>query len=231
MSTDTAVQAQQERPYLNAEQVAVIKDLTHEYGIDPGDIMFLDSGEPWLSSRVRLEIARKSEVFESISEGFDQFIPALSQVVHSAEVMTRAGRSFRRSGVAEIGETLANSEKADAHELAASRALGAALDAAGFNPLKKKRSARMKIDFEAVDAGDPAQVRLNQLKVIHLLAKDAGLIAFNPDTDRQDDTEYRKFLAQHWRVISASGMNETERASVIAALRIRAREVQKAQEE
>lgn len=208
------------KPYLNAGQVAVIRELTKEYGIDPSDITFLDNGEPWLSSSVKLEIARQSEQFESICESFDQFISALAQVVHSAEVITRTGRSFKRSGVAEIGETLPNGEKADAHELAASRALGAALRAAGFDPLKR-RAKKMRIQLAEDD--DPVMTRLNQLKAIHALAREAGLIVRAEDDGLEDDDGYREFLAKHYGVLTVAGMNEVERASVIAALRIKAR--------
>lgn len=211
-----SAQAKTERPYLNAEQVSVIRELTQKYQIDPGDITFLSSGEPWLPSRVRLEIARQSEQFASISESFDQFIPALCQVVHSAEVLTQNGLSFRRSGVATIDEKLPNSEIADCHELAASRALGAALDAAGFNPLKRR--PRIQLMEE-----DPAATRLTQLKAIHAIAREAGLIVRPPGDGPEDDHGYREFLARHYHVITVAGMNEAERSSVIAALRIKAR--------
>lgn len=216
---------QTERPYLNAAQVAVIRDLSQRYGIDPTGITFLNNGEPWLTSRMRLEIARQSEEFQSVDENFDQMIPQLNQVVHSAEVIDRDGRRFRRSGVAAIGERLPNSEIADEHELAASRALGAALDAAGFNPLGKTRSAispdRRAAGITMVE--DPAETRLNQLGQIHLLAEQAGLI-FRTEHGK-NLTAYREFLAEHYGVTSVAGMTETDRASVIAALRVKCREL------
>lgn len=205
------------RPYLTAEQMVIIRDL-REQGIDPDDITFLDNGEPWLASKVRLSIARESGEFSSLEEKFDQYIGSLGQVVHICTV-ERDGRLYSRSGIADVGEQLANGEVADAHELAASRAIGAALDAAGFNPLRRRATAdRRRIEFAPQD---PAETRLSQLKAIHALARDASLIV--RDNGAEDLSKYREFLAEHYGVTTCAGMSETERASVIAALRIRVR--------
>src|SRR2546423_7681002 len=117
----------------SADESLLLSQLHDRFGIDPNRVLFFKPGEPWLPSEELIAIARQADVFQSIHESFDQDIPSLSQVAHTAMVTDKMGRTFSRSGVATIGEMIEGKE-GDAHDLAASRALRNAMGAAGFNP-------------------------------------------------------------------------------------------------
>jgi hypothetical protein len=245
----------------------VIEALSARFEIDPERVLFLDAekpDKPWLSAEVLISIARQSGKFQEIEEGFDQYIPApLNQVVHYGRVVDESGKVWRRSGVATVGEMPGNlyrgGRNPDGHQLAAARALGAALDGAGFNPLKAGavvsgrgsvvggQEKRGRIEFAA--QGDPkraqrvmdgeadgtvefrvltpdravgvdeAATKNNDLKQIHAMAEEVGLIAKRVGVPK-DYSEYRRWMLENWGVKSSAGMDATERASVIEALRV-----------
>lgn len=199
---------------LTADQLAVTNALKTQFGIDPEHIRFLNAkrpNEPWLSADVLGAIARQSGEFQGIEEAYDRFIEPLSQVVHRAEVRDREGRTFARTGIAAIGEH----EEIDAHVLAASRALRAALDMAGFNPLRG--GSKVPMDKSAVPQSalppelDESVRRQNDLARIHILAKNAGLI-------RKNSRKYLDWLAENFGVSTAAALDSTGRQSVISAL-------------
>src|SRR5947209_19007520 len=120
---------------LSLKQQTIAEGLAVRYNIDPERIYFLNpdkTEEAWLPAESLITIARQSGDFQTIDEGFDQFIAPLNQIVHRATVITKAGNTFTRSGVATVNER----EDMDDHALAAGRAVSAALTAAGFNPLR-----------------------------------------------------------------------------------------------
>jgi len=223
-----------------------LAELLREYPeIDPERVLFLNPNkptEPWFPSEVLIAIARNTGKFDVIEEGFDQYIQPLNQVVHYASV-TRDERVFRRSGVATIGESISrtdnghplyNRQSPDAHQLAASRALVAVLDAAGFNPYKTRAKERPDPAADLVERvltpaarefadDDPgvqeAALREHHLGQIHLLAAQAGLIKRIPGAGK-DMSEYRAFLLENWGVKTVAGMSQTDRLSVINKLRI-----------
>jgi hypothetical protein len=194
------------------------QQLAQTFGIDPGRVFMMEDGESWLPSDVLSQIARQSGEFSSIEEDFDQFIAQLNQVVHVARVVDPEGRSYRRSGVATIGEKLSNGQEANPHDLASSRALVKVLDMAGFNPLKAAPVAPIKnarITMEVAAAGE-ASARPRDLARIHILAAEVGLIRQLTE-GRNDDSKYREWLAENFGTTTAATLNEQQRASVINA--------------
>ncbi|HKQ06633.1 MAG TPA: hypothetical protein VJ464_15980 [Blastocatellia bacterium] len=206
----------QPRQY-TVEQSLVVSTLSKEYGIDPDRVFFPDEknpSKPWLGADELLAIARKSDRFMEVIEGYDDFIPALNQVVHRARVVDRDGHAFERCGIATISEPAPDGSPADGHSLAGSRALVATLTAAGFNPLRGITKARGQV----ITYDDAAEQRKSQLRQIHALAEEGGLILYS-DGGR-DDGRYRQFLRDHFNVDSVTSMNATERASVINKLKL-----------
>ena len=199
---------------LTDQQQEQLDYLMTEYGIEPDQVKWFESGDPWLSSKALIKIARFSGLIKEITKGIDKTIPEFSQVAHFARAVDREGFSLQLVGVAAISEPLWNGEIADEHELAGSRALVNVLDAFGVNPLKGTQKS-----------GTPAeQHRLKQIKEIHALARDCGLIT-EDEEGLQVLTAYRDFLAQ-WslraigRVVTTSvALDQLGRASLISALR------------
>jgi hypothetical protein len=210
------------------EQELVIDALQMQFGLNGADtegILFLDRSKklkPWFPYDVGLTIARQSDDLGGIEEHYISYIDPLRQVVHSATVTDARGRTFTRSGVAKIGEKLDNEETPDEHRLAGARALNAALDAAGFNPLKAGSSAlELNLPPREHIAQDESASRRKDLKQIHLLAAQKGLIVpQEEDAARNDMTEYRKFLADNFQGRnSAADFSSAERAILINLLR------------
>lgn len=198
------------------KQDEIAARLASEFDIDADRILFLNPDkpeEPWLSAEALVTIARRSGNFQAIDETFNQYIAPLNQVVHSATVVDKDGRSYTRSGVATIGER----EEVDDHTLAAGRAVGAALTAAGFNPLRPGGVVSIHQSRQQAagqSQADPAQSRNTDLKRIHALAVEKGLIKTLPG-DQRDMVEYRKALKANYGVTSAAGFDVHQRASLI----------------
>jgi hypothetical protein len=198
-------------------QQGVAEKLAREFDIDPERILFLNPEkpeEPWLSAEALVTIARQSGNFQAIDEGYDQFIAPLNQVVHHATVTDKEGRVYTRSGVATIGER----QDIDDHALAAGRAVGAALTAAGFNPLRPGAVVSINARPHVGAAlGEEANSRNTDLKRIHALAEEKGLIRRGPN-DSIDRTGYRAFLLTNFNTTTAVSLDETQRASLINAI-------------
>lgn len=107
--------------------------------------------------------------------------------------------------------------------LAEGRALSSALSAAGFHPFKSASvvnlaDARVAIqnrqqtqEFTGIE--DKAELRKKDLRQIHALAEEKGLIV------GRDDTEYRIWLTKKFGVKTAALLEDVDRTRVINALR------------
>jgi hypothetical protein len=205
------------------QQRRIADGIASSYGIPSEDVYFLNSkkpDEPWLPARALMTIARKSPQVLMIEDRFDRFDAGLNQIIHSATVSLKEGPVITRVGAATIGEVLPNDEEADEHELAAGRALHKALTAAGINPVREGAVKPFKpvahCDDSPHNTDDPG-TRDNDLKRIHSLAEEAGLISY-PDGHRQV-RDYRNWMAQHFGVTTVAGMSQAERASVVEKLK------------
>lgn len=214
------------QPTLSTAQMAIVRNLHQQFNVDPGRVKFLGKGEPWLPADVLAAIGRATGKIKSIDEDYREFIAGRNQVVHKAIVVDVNDNVYGRSGVATIGETLPDMEEGEAvdeHDLAASRAIVKALNLAGVNPFKsgsivslaEAKAARPRTVEEARIA--EGVQRSNDIARIHIVAMDAGLIE-HTTVGRKDDSKYRDWLFENYKVGSAVALNETERASVIAAL-------------
>jgi hypothetical protein len=91
---------------------------------------------------------------------------------------------------------------------------------AGFDVLKSGSSVPLKgARVEMV-----ADVRQGQLRQIHALAEECGLIQPGAPGEGRDISRYRAFLQEHYNADSVAGMTEVERASVIQTLTVMKRE-------
>jgi hypothetical protein len=202
---------------LTLKQQSVAEGLAARFNIDPERIYFLNpdkQDEAWLPAESLITIARQSGDFQTIDEGFDQFIDPLNQIVHYAAVVTKGGLTFRRSGVATIGER----DEMDDHALAAGRAVSAALTAAGFNPLRPGVVADLNKRKEAAQPlGVELTTRQRDLKRIHALAVQKGLLKPMAGGGYNRDG-YKRFLVEHYGVSTSIEFNETKRASLINSL-------------
>lgn len=206
-----------------SEQQAVVDRLVQDFEIQGSRILFInkhDPTEPWLPYDQLVAVARKTGEFKSIAENYDQYIPELQQLVHTATVIDPEGRSYIRSGAATIGEKLPNEEVPDEHNLASARALKLALDAAGFNPLKTTPTLDLKLTPAEHEAVDQAESRRKDLKIIHAVAEEKGLIVpLDEDPTKKDFANYRSFLLQNFGAQTTAGMGPAQRALVINGLR------------
>lgn len=211
---------------LTSGQQAVVKQLVDRWSLDPERILFLKAHkptEPWLNYEALTVVARGSGRFRSLSESFATFVPELKHVVHSATVVDSEGFDFTRSGAAAIGETLFEGDVVDEHDLAATRALRKALDSAGFDIVKASSVVAIDLNLpkEEHRERDEANARLQDLRTIHKLAAQKGLIVpLQEDASRNDMTAYREWLAEHFEgASSAAGFAATNRSIAINLLR------------
>lgn len=214
----------------NPSRSMIVKSLKERFGVDPGRVKFLAGEEPWLPVSELTTIGRTTGLFKSLEEWFHQFIPARKEIIYRGRIVDTNGVEYTRSGVAKEGEWLPEMEPgevADEHQLAASRALRNAMISAGFDPFKPGSVIEFETPGEAA-AGDrkqdPVEERRSDLARIHILAKDCGLIAPVGEAG-WDDLNYRGWLLRHYNVNTASGMNESERQSVITGLQKKCREL------
>lgn len=200
-----------------AKQQEIAEQLARELDIDAERILFLNErnpAEPWLNAEALTTIARRSGMFREIDESFSQYVTALDQVIHTATVVDAEDRRYTRTGVATRGER----SEIDDHGLAAGRAISAALTAAGFNPLRPGAVVSLESKRESggsiSDQVDEARLRTKDLKQIHMLGVQKGLITLLPGGGR-DLTKYRDLLGEKFGVRSAGAMDAETRASVI----------------
>jgi hypothetical protein len=208
------------------EQQAVVKQLVDRWQLDPERILFLKKHkptEPWLNYEALTVIARGSGRFRSLSESFSTLVPGLNHVVHTATVVDAEGFDFTRSGAAAVGETIVPGEEVDEHDLAATRALRKALDSAGFDVVKASNVIAIDLNLTKDQHTEQheAQVRLKDLRLIHALAAQKGLIRPSDDDPSTNDmSAYRKWLAETFNGAgSAAGFSAADRAIAINALR------------
>jgi hypothetical protein len=207
------------------QQQEIAFELNKIFGIKPERILFLnprDSNEPWIPADELESIARQVGGFTDITVVHDKFVTETNQVVYTATVINKTGVSFTRSGVATVGER-PNDEDIDADTLASGRALGAALRAAGFHPYRsgsvvdfaemREQIETRKFNAENQQIEDAARQRTNDLKAIHAEAEKKGLIV------GKDDTLYRMWLFENFRVKTAAILDAETRARVINKLK------------
>ncbi len=212
----------------SSQQRRIAEILSKQHGIPKDAIYFLNPkkpDEPWLPASALMTIARRSPEVKTISERFDQFIEPLKQVVYVATVILNNDRVFERSGVASLDEKLPEDEEADAHRLAASRAIRNALVAAGIDPM---RHPRTPIATFADTRVDDAESRARDLSRIHLLAGQKALTPGKPALIKfvggcKDASDYKRWLYEQTKqlgraVDSAGELNQQERACIISAL-------------
>lgn len=213
---------------LTLKQRGIQKELGEQFKIDPERVLFLNDDKPeeaWLPPDALMTIARQSGDFQAIEEQHVHYIETLKQIIHTATVIDRSGRTYTRSGVATIGEQ----DGLDEHILAGGRAVSAALTAAGFNPLKPGTVVDLQFNLPEENTVaaqvDEARSRNQDLKTIHVIAERKGLIKpLDAALDKSlgggvwDRTEYRKHLQQHYGVSSAAGFDQNQRASLIHSL-------------
>jgi hypothetical protein len=196
-------------------QQEIAEQLAAQFYIDAARVLFLNEEkpeEPWLPAEALITIARQSGGFQAIDESYRDYIPGLNQVVHSATVVDRDGRSYTRSGVATVDER----EEVSTHALAAGRAVSAALTAAGFNPLRPGAvvSAGSSQEGDTSGQADAANSRNIDLKRIHTLAEQKGLIRRLPG-EGVDRAGYRQLLVEKFGTNTAAGFDQAQRASLI----------------
>ncbi|MDQ3132423.1 MAG: hypothetical protein M3Q99_16875 [Acidobacteriota bacterium] len=207
-----------------AKQAEITSQLNQLFGIKEERILFLnprDENEPWIPPSELESIARQVSGFKTISVTHDKFISETSQIVYMASVVDNSDRTFLRSGVAKLGEQ-PNGEDIDVDVLASGRALGAALQAAGFNPFKSGSIIDLKefkenfkpksfypqeIENHAIE--DEAALRNKDLRQIHALAVEKGLWSGD------DGSRYREELFQQFGVTTSAILDRTQRAAVI----------------
>lgn len=206
------------------KQHEIANKLNEIFGINPDRILFLnprDQNEPWIPPSELESIARQIGGFKTISVSHDKFIPETMQVVYKATVIDNSDRTFTRSGVANVDEQ-PNGEDINSDVLASGRALGAALQAAGFNPFRSgsvvdlhefqksfepQNLSRTEIEIHSIQ--DEASLRSKDLRQIHALAVEKGLWVDG------DDTRYRQELNRNFGVMTSAVLDRTQRASVI----------------
>lgn len=217
----------QQKPQRTTKQHGILELLQRNFALSDAElerVLFLndrDKTEPWIPADLQEAIARQVGTFKHISVTHDKFIEARQQVIYTAMVVDTADRSFTRTGAAIIGES-PNGVEMDADILASSRALNAALNAAGFNPFKAGSVVGLAEAREALNARplnqneqqlhaveDEATSRRNDLARIHVLAVEKGLWI------GRDGSRYREELFKNYGQQTAAVLNRVERAAVI----------------
>ena len=223
---------------LSTEQRRKAEELAEQYGIDSERILFLNEErplEPWFPAEELMSIARQSGGFQSIEETFTEWVPGLNHVIHQAVVIDGQGRSYKRSGVATMGEEAESGP--DEHQLAASRAISAVLRAAGFHPLKSgavvaaqtagARQVRVQLEVGQREVGQQEggkAERSNSIAQIHLLAEKAGLIIYRAG-EKKEMSDYRAWLLETFDTETAASLDEKQRAQAVHELRRLAGEI------
>ena len=206
------------------KQQEILTNLSTNFGIDESRVLFInprDENDPWIPADELESIARQIGGIKSTSVLHDKVIPELNQIAYLATVVDKSEVTYNRSGVATIGEK-PNEIDIDADTLAAGRALGAALRAAGFHPyrsgsvvdfqeMREEIKAKQIVDEHAAIT-DEAKVRIKVLQAIHAKAAEKNLIV------GKDYSKYRVWLFEKFGVYTAAMLDVPTRASVINAL-------------
>jgi hypothetical protein len=224
--TQSAFQQGPVRSFKQSEKLQLLKERFDLSEADLNRVLFLnsrDQSDPWIPPDLLESIARQVGKFKMISVTYDQYERTREQVFYLANVVDEYDRSFPRSGVATVGEA-PNGMDIDAETLAASRALGSSLRAAGFDPFRSgsvvdlqlpamKRPSTLNEEQKNLhEVADQAELRRKDLAKIHLLAENKGLIV------GKDDTRYRAWLKQNFNVGTAAILEPATRAGVINSL-------------
>lgn len=226
MSQNSTETTNQGEKFLTSGQRQNYNLLKTNFGLSDAELdrcIFFRQGddEPWIPPDILEAIARQSGGFQQISSIHDKYIAQLEQVLYIATVVDGQARSYTRSGAARLGEK-PNGRVIDTDILAAGRALGAALTAAGFNPFRAGSVVDFKPQPETTYSGpdypskselyqveDEASLRLKDLRQIHTIAEKKGLIV------GRDLSRYRNELAREYGKRTAAGFDAPTRTSVI----------------
>lgn len=207
---------------LSAGQEQALKFLKENFGLSESEldrVLFLNDRvgeEPWIPADIMEAIARQVGSFQHISVIHDKFVAERQQVLYTATVVDNFGRTFTRSGAALVDEK-PNGQDIDVEILAQTRALNAALNAAGFNPFKAGSVVNLNFqrkpitddEKRLVEIQDEAELRNKDLRQIHALAEEKGLIV------NKDLTRYRQELQAAFGVQTAAVLDHAERVAVI----------------
>lgn len=206
------------------KQQEIVSNLVDQFGIDGERVLFLnsrDQNEPWIPPSILEQIALQMDGYRSSSVQHDKFIPQTSQTIYLATVTDNLDRVFIRSGVATVGEINEVLDEIDVDYLAMGRALSAALNAAGFNPVKamkmvdfREEAANEKLPKMQYSVEEEAALRTKDLKQIHAIAEHKGLIK-TLEGGVRDMTEYRRLLYEFFGTNTAAMMDAAQRAAVI----------------
>lgn len=215
---------------LTEKQTEILQLLQTNFALSNAElerILFLNqTDEPWIPADIQEAIARQVGKFRHISVTHDKYIAGREQVLYTATVIDEGERSFTRSGSAIVGES-PNGIEMDVDNLAASRALNAALNAAGFNPFRAGSvvniaEARRAVNHNRLHTdrekelhklADEAVLRGKDLRQIHALATEKNLIQIVNGEKNMD--EYRRQLKIHFGTETAAILSAAERAAVI----------------
>jgi hypothetical protein len=189
---------------------AVNLEQLKQYGIEPGDVLKIEE-KPWLSSEQLCAIARQLGMFRVFDVDFAD--TKGDQIVYKATLVTNDDITFSRSGVATFGEKLPNGEGVSAQDLAASRALRSALAMAGIDPFRTAPviplTTRKKYDAKAITY---AVERTNQIKQLHALATEKGLISGS------DYSGYRAWMLENFDTDTSAKFDDEQFALAINKL-------------
>ncbi len=211
--------------FKTTKQQEILDELNKRFGIEPDRIQFLnqrDENDPWIPPDELMSIARQHGGFKMVSVIHDKFVPETAQQIYTATLVDAQDRTFTRTGVATLGET-PNGFDIDTDTLASGRALSAALRDAGFHPYKSGSIVSLDVARQSIEdrrrnrelqkIEDEAAVRVKDLRQLHKIAEEKGLIV------GQNKIAYHLWLTEKFGVRSTAMMDEANRARVINALR------------
>lgn len=201
---------------LTIEQETLVRAFGEAYAIDRNNISFDgNKPEPIFHFDALMQLALTLADFKELS-----VTPGDINVTHgiaTAEGMVRLPdeRVIRMFGSCLVGDTFHDgtsvTDISNALEVARARALRSVLRGIGFDPVRAHNE--QKSDF-AVVVKDVDQMRVKDLKEIHALADEVGLISDG------DDSRYRHLISIYFPgMSSAASMDAQQRAQLIAVLR------------
>lgn len=201
---------------LTIEQDMLVRTFGEAYGIERENISFDgQKPEPIFHFDALMQLAMQLADFVEIA-----VTPCDINTTHgiaTAESMVRLSndRVIRMFGSCIVGDVLYDDNKvtdiSNALEVARSRALRSVLRGIGFDPVRAHKE--MKGDV-AVAFRDVDQQRVKDLKEIHALADEIGLIADG------DDSRYRHLIGIYFPTFNSAGnMDAEQRSQLIAVLR------------
>lgn len=201
----------QKQKVLNAEQNALVVELTENYGIEPEEIMFFQNeAKPFFTYEATCALINRLTGVQDIT-----IEPMQSGMTDSLSLrcalLTREGYTRSAVGVANFNETIDGVKMSEQqiYSLASSRAIRNALRTAGIDLIKlhNQISKGEVIDFK---------VKSNFAALIgqaHQLGKEAGLIV------GEDKSAWRVVLNNRYGKSKSNELSEDELADFVAVLK------------